>query len=104
MEAFDFVDSECLWKLPRYYEIPEKRTMTTIIQKSYGGFICDVMHEGQLTDVFPVRALVRQVCLLSAFMSLLAIDWIIRQPASQKDMGYDRDPSYNLTTWVLLMI
>ena len=36
-------------------------------------------HKGQVTDAFPVRTGVRQGCLVSHFLFLLAIDWIMKQ-------------------------
>ena len=51
-KAFDSVDRVSLWKLLRHYGIPEKR----------------VVHEGQLTNSFPVQTGVIQGCLLSPFL------------------------------------
>ena len=42
-KAFDMV---CLWRLIRHYGIPEK--ITTIIQNSYEGLTCNVVHKGEL--------------------------------------------------------
>ena len=40
---------------------------------------CQVVHGGQLTHRFNVKTGVRQGCLLSLFLFLLAIDWVMRQ-------------------------
>ena len=45
------------------------------------------MHTGHLADAFPVRTGVKQGCLLSPFLFLLAIDWIMKQSTSQKRNG-----------------
>ena len=50
-----------------------------IIKESYEGMACQVVHGGQLTHRFNVKTGVRQGCLLSLFLFLLAIDWVMRQ-------------------------
>ncbi|VDO82439.1 unnamed protein product [Schistosoma margrebowiei] len=72
-KAFDSVDRRTLWKLLRHYGVPEK--IVNIIRNSYDG--------GQLTDAFQVRTGVRQGCLLSPFLFLLVIDWIMRTSTSE---------------------
>ena len=68
-----------------YWGITE--TTTSIIQNSYEGLTCSVMHNGQLSDAFPVRTGVRHGCLLSTFLFLFAIDWIMKQSTSQNRNG-----------------
>ncbi|VDP38385.1 unnamed protein product [Schistosoma mattheei] len=46
-KAFDSVDRRTLWKLPRHYGVPEK--IVNIIQNSYDGLQCKVLHGEQLT-------------------------------------------------------
>jgi hypothetical protein len=84
-KAFDSVDRETLWKLLRHYGIPEK--IVNIIRSSYDGMSCRVVHGGQLTNSFQVRTGVRQGCLLSPFLFLLAIDWIMKTATSQRRNG-----------------
>ena len=84
-KAFDSVDRETLWKLLRHYGVPQK--LVTLIKNSYEGMTCRVIHQGQLTDSFPVRTGVRQGCLLSPFLFLLAIDWIMKTATTQKRNG-----------------
>ena len=75
-KAFDSVDRETLWKLLRHYGIPKK--IVNLIKNTYEGMSCRVVHEGQLTAGFQVRTGVRQGCLLSPILFLLAIDWIMK--------------------------
>lgn len=84
-KAFDSVDRGTLWKLLRHYGIPAK--MVTLIRNSYDGMSCRVIHGGQLTDSFQVRTGVRQGCLLSPFLFLLAIDWIMKTSTSERRNG-----------------
>ena len=76
-KAFDSLHRDTLWQLLRHYGIPAKRTR--IIKESYEGMACQVVHGGQLTHRFDVRTGIRQGCLLSPFLFLLAIDWVMRQ-------------------------
>ena len=84
-KAFDSVDRESLWKLLRHYGIPEK--MVNLIRNSYSGMSCRVVHEGQLTNSFQVRTGVRQGCLLSPFLFLLTIDWIMKTSTRERRNG-----------------
>ena len=84
-KAFDSVDRETLWKLLRHYGIPNK--ITNLIKNSYNEMSCRVVHGGQLTDSFQVRTGVRQGCLLSPFLFLLVIDWIMKTSTRERRNG-----------------
>ena len=74
-KAFDRVDRMTLWRLLRHYGVPEK--IVNIIQNSYDGLNCQIVYGGQITDSFEVKTGVRQGCLLSPFLFLLVIDWVM---------------------------
>ena len=84
-KAFDSLDRDTLWKLLRHYGVPTK--LVNLIRNSYEGLSCRVVHEGQLTEKFEVKTRVRQGCLLSPFLFILAIDWIPRAVTNQKRNG-----------------
>ena len=84
-KAFDNLDRKSLWKLMRHYGIPEK--FVTIIKNTYDGTSCRVLHEGTLSDKFEVKTGVRKGCLLSPFMFLLAVDWIMRESTKGRRNG-----------------
>jgi len=84
-KAFDSVNRETLWQLLRHYGIPNK--MVNLIKNSYDGICCRVLHEGQLTRQFEVKTGVRQGCLLSPFLFLLVIDWIMMTTTRQRRNG-----------------
>ncbi|VDO65612.1 unnamed protein product [Schistosoma margrebowiei] len=84
-KAFDSVDRRTFWKLLRHYGVPEK--IVNIIRNSYDGLQCKVVHGGQLTDAFQVRTEVRQGCLLSPFLFLLVVDWIMKTSTSEGKHG-----------------
>ena len=78
----DSLDRQSLWKLRRRHGIPEK--ITSIIRNSYSGMTCRVVCGRQLTDAFRVKTGVREGCLLSPFLFLLAIDWVLQISTSQR--------------------
>ena len=75
-KAFDSLDRESLWKLLRHYGVPIK--FVNLIRNSYEGLSCRVVHEGRSTEKFDKKTGVRQGCLLSYFLFILAIDWTTR--------------------------
>ncbi|VDP50304.1 unnamed protein product [Schistosoma margrebowiei] len=80
-KAFDSVHRTTLWKLLRHYGVPEK--IVNIIQSSYDGLHCKIVHGVQLTKSFEIKTGVRQGCPLSPFLFLLVIDWIMKTPTSE---------------------
>jgi hypothetical protein len=84
-KAFDSLDRQTLWKLLRHYGVPQK--FVSLIQNSYEGMSCRVVHDGQLTERFNVKTGVRQSCLLSPCLFLLAIDWIMKTITKGKRNG-----------------
>ena len=70
-KAFGSLDWEVLWNLMAHYGIPQK--FINIIRNSYSNMQCRVIHEGKLTESFDVKTGVKQGCLLSPFLFLLAI-------------------------------
>ena len=84
-KAFDSVDRETLWKLMRHYGIPGK--IVTLTRKMYEGSSCRVIHNGEMTVPFEVKTGVRQGCLLSPFLFILAIDWMMREVTAGRQNG-----------------
>ncbi|VDO67429.1 unnamed protein product [Schistosoma margrebowiei] len=68
-----------------HYGVPEK--IVNIIRNSYDGLQCKVVHGGQLTDAFQVRTGVRQGYLLSPFLFLLVVDWIMKTSTCEGKHG-----------------
>ncbi|VDP51700.1 unnamed protein product [Schistosoma curassoni] len=84
-KAFDSMDRTTLWKLLRYYGVPQK--IVNIIRNSYDELNCKIVHGGQLADSFEVKIGVRQGCLLSLFLFLLVIDWIMKTSTCEGNRG-----------------
>jgi hypothetical protein len=73
-KAFDILDRETLWKLMRHYGIPLK--LVNLNGNQYTNMKPKVVHGGkQKTEV---KTGDRQGCLLSPFLFLLALDWIMK--------------------------
>ena len=77
-----------------HYGIPQK--FINIIMNSYNNMQCRVIHEGKLTESFDVKTGIKQGCLLSPFLFLLAIDYIMRWSTRGKRNGIQ------WTMWKLL--
>nr|KAG5685489.1 hypothetical protein BaRGS_003382 [Batillaria attramentaria] len=84
-KAFDSVDREALWKLLRHYGVPGK--IISLIQCTYKDMSCRIAHAGQLSENFEVKTGVRQGCLLSPFLFLLVIDWIMKTTTTGRKNG-----------------
>ena len=81
-KAFDSISRDVLWRLLRHYGLPDK--IFTIIRVLYEGFSAQVVHNGQKTQPLNMRTGVRQGCLLSPLLSLVALDWVTRTAFDRK--------------------
>ena len=72
-------------QLLRHYGIPPK--LTRLIEKSYDGITCQVTHDGKLTRPFEMKTGVSLGCLLSPFLFLLCIDWIMKETTKRDSNG-----------------
>ena len=81
-KAFDSLDRKTLWKLMAHYGIPAKIVNLTMAMYNRSGG--KLLINGKLTDFFEIRSGVRQGCLLSPFLFLLAIDWIMASSVKGK--------------------
>ena len=83
--AFDGVDRNTLLKIMRHYGIPEK--YVNIIRNSYEHMSFRVIHGSELTEAFKIETDGRQGCLLSPFLFLLAIGWIMKTLVDNNKQG-----------------
>ena len=58
-----------------------------MIKSSYEGMTCRVVHEGQLTNQFAIKTGIRQGYLLSPFLFLLVIDWVMKTATEGRKNG-----------------
>ena len=76
-KAFDSLDRNVLWVLMANYGIPSK--IISLVKNMYEGTSCRILHEESLTESFSIKSGVRQGCLLSPFLFLLVVDWIMKE-------------------------
>ena len=84
-KAFDSLDRNVLWDLMANYGIPSK--IISLVKNTYEGTNCRILHEGGLTESFSIKSGVRQGCLLSPFLFLLAVDWIMKETTTGSRNG-----------------
>ena len=89
-KAFDSVHRESLWRILASYGIPPK--MIGLINAFYHKFECSVILENTISEPFSVDSGVRQGCILSPILFLVAIDWIMRQTTSDRPRGIQWTP------------
>ena len=68
----------------RIYGIPGK--MVRAIGTIYGGFDCAVV-EGNMIKWFMIKSGVKQGCMISGFLLLLCLDWVMRKATADKRRG-----------------
>ena len=88
------MDRETLWKLLRHYGVPEK--IITLIHCTYQDLSCKIAHASQLSESFKVKTGVRQGCLLSPFLFLLVINWIMKTTTTGRNNGIQWTPLMQL--------
>ena len=84
-KAFDSVHRESLWNIMRSYGIPGK--MVRVIADIYEDFECAVIDGSETSDWFKIKSGVKQGCVMSGFLFLLALDWIMRKVTAYKRRG-----------------
>ena len=76
-KAFDSIHRESLWKIMKSYGIPEK--LVKMVKIMYEDFECTVMDDGEQTRWIKITTGVKQGCVMSGFLFLIAIDWVMRK-------------------------
>ena len=79
-KAFDSIHRHSLWKILRHYGIPSK--LVNVIKMLYSDFKSQVICNAALIDAFSVTTGVKQGCILSPFLFILGIDWVMKQVTS----------------------
>ena len=71
-KAFDSVHRNTIWKILHSYVIPSK--IISIVKKFYEHFECSVIVGNDLSEWFYMQSGVRQGCIISPILFLVAID------------------------------
>ena len=84
-KAFDSIDRETLWKIMKAYGIPDK--FIAIVKAFYRNSRAAVLHGDGKSDWFEIKSGVKQGCVMSGFLFLLVIDWIMRRTVDGERTG-----------------
>ena len=76
-KAFDSIDRETLWKIMKAYGIPDK--FIALVKAFYRNSRAAVLHGDGMSEWFEIKSGVKQGCVMSGFLFLLVIDWIMRR-------------------------
>ncbi|KAI8491212.1 hypothetical protein Bbelb_308450 [Branchiostoma belcheri] len=84
-KAFDSIHRETLWNIALSYGIPAR--FVRIFKSLYENSRCCVRTEGGTTDFFNIITGVRQGCILSPFLFLITIDFVLRKTTGDGKEG-----------------
>ena len=84
-KAFDSVHRESIWNIMKSYGIPHK--MVRVIAGIYQGFECAVVDGSETSEWCKIKSGVKQGCVMSGFLFLLALDWTTREATAEKRRG-----------------
>ena len=84
-KAFDSLHRDSLWKILRHYGIPAK--IVNVIKMLYCNFSAQVICGSELTETFEVKTGVKQGCILSPFLFILGINWVMTKATAEGSHG-----------------
>ena len=84
-KAFDSVHRESLWNIMKNYGIPRK--MVRVKADIYEDFECTAIDRIETSEWFKIKSGVKQGCVMSGFLFLLALDWIMSKVTADKRRG-----------------
>ena len=84
-KAFDSVHRESLWKIMESYGIPPK--LMRMIQILYGNSKCAALDGGEESEWFKVNTGVKQGGVMSGFIFLIVVDWIMSHASEINNTG-----------------
>ena len=84
-KAFDSLNREMIWRILLHYGIP--KALVDIIKEIYRGNMNCVLDNGDTSDWFQVKTGVRQGCVMSGFIFIIVIDWVMRKTTDGRRTG-----------------
>ena len=88
-KVFDSLHRDTLWKILQLYGIPQK--YINIFQALSHHTRCCIRINKGVTDMFDILTAVRQGCILSPFLFLIVIDFLMRRTVDGRDYGITRE-------------
>ena len=76
-KAFDSIHRETMWKIVKFYGVPEK--IIRVLQSLYDNTQCCVRTDEGTTEPFKIETGVRQGCVISPFLFIMVIDYLLNQ-------------------------
>ena len=87
-KAFDSVDGESIWKIAHIYGILDK--LVNMFKSIYQNSTCSIKTEDGFTDYILIETGLRQLCILSPFLFIVVLDFIMKKSTNEKDLGIYR--------------
>ena len=84
-KALDSIDRETLWKISKAYGIPDK--FIELVKAFYKNSRAAVLHGEGMSEWFEIKSGVKQGYVMSGFLFLLIIDWIMRRTVDGQRTG-----------------
>ena len=84
-KALDSIDRETLRKIVKAYGIPDK--FIELVKAFYKNSKAAVLHGDGMSEWFEIKSGVKQGCVMSGFLFLLIIDWIMRRTVDGQRTG-----------------
>ena len=84
-KAFDSLARERIWQILRRYGIPEK--FVCITRNWYDNSESAVIYEGSILDWFKVTTGVKLGCVMSGFIFIIVLDWVMRRTVEEERNG-----------------
>lgn len=94
-KAFDSVHRESLWNILQLYGVPKK--FIAVFQSLYNNSSCCVRTDTGHTDIFAIEPGVRQGCIFSPFLFMVALDFVMRKAMARPNTGIDWDGQNRFT-------
>ena len=79
------LDRSRLWKILRHYGIPSE--IADLIRAMYKGGCCNVIDNGKMSDWFDVKIGVRQGYVMSGFLLIVVVDWVMTNTLRNRRRG-----------------
>jgi len=84
-KPFDSVHRETLWRLLASYGIPTR--LVDMVKTMYKNGRCAVLDETGHLEWFEVLSGVKQGCVMSSFLFLIVIDWVMNRTVENNRNG-----------------